>query len=390
MLCTTLTVPRDYGNPGTDPSQTFQIAVIKDPATGDASAYQGPILMNPGGPGASGFDMVAHGGHAKNAYHAAYDLVGFDPRGIARSHPVQCLTDQEADAIVFQDDRPQTDAERKAFAASVGMIGAHCAANDPDVYRWMGTDNVARDMDVLRAALGRPDLTYLGLSYGSRLGQTYAQLFPDNVRRMVIDGIVPADTTYAEQLRDQVVSFQATFEEYLRTCATRDTCPLSHDPAEAARQFMGMFATLDQSPAVVPGMGTLHDYMLRDAIIPLLYADPEGWGLIDVAIKPVLAGEYKEALDVYLTGTGRRPDGTYADHAHGLVAFDAVTCADNPNDLTIDQVAALADEADRTSPLLGRVAPGTCSPAPGGRSTWGSRGAPSRTSRSCARGDHPA
>ncbi|MDT7552485.1 MAG: hypothetical protein QOI16_1021, partial [Pseudonocardiales bacterium] len=187
--CSRLTVPLDYAKPD---ATTATVAVLRQKASGNKI---GSLLFNPGGPGASGMSLVASlaGSLADSALSQRFDLVGFDPRGVGASTPaIDCLTDadwavERADLDV--DPSPagvaQTEAENKLYAQ-------RCAqrSGGNDVLANVGTRDAAKDMDVLRAALGDPKLTYLGYSYGTFLGSTYAEEFPRNVRAMVLDGAV--------------------------------------------------------------------------------------------------------------------------------------------------------------------------------------------------------
>ena len=182
--CAKVTVPLDYANPAGD---TIQIAALRAPSTGKKT---GSLLVNPGGPGASGYDFVkdAAATHFSAAVRNAYDLVGFDPRGVKRSAPVTCMTDAERDAARAKTYALETDTGLAAALADNKAIAAQCAAQTGPVMAHIDTVSAAKDLDVLRAVVNDTKLNYLGYSYGTFLGSTYASLFPDNVGRMVLDG----------------------------------------------------------------------------------------------------------------------------------------------------------------------------------------------------------
>ena len=150
---------------------------------------QGSLVVNPGGPGAPGTAYAAAAPSVLGApLLAGYDVVGFDPRGTGTSEPVDCLTDAELDTYLASDPSPDDAAEADRFVGLVTSIGRGCAADDAELAAHVSTIEAARDMDVLRSALGHEQLDYLGKSYGTMLGATYAELFPEQVGRFVLDG----------------------------------------------------------------------------------------------------------------------------------------------------------------------------------------------------------
>ena len=172
--CTRLQVPLDYADPS---GSVVELAVIKAPATGSS---QGAILYNPGGPGGSAVDFVASApDRILNAsVRRQFDLIGLDPRGVGHSDPIECLNDTELDGFLGQDPTPDTPAEEQAFADSSQAFADACKVNAGSLLPHVSTLDAAKDMDILRAAIGEPKLNYLGASYGTFLGSTYAGLFP--------------------------------------------------------------------------------------------------------------------------------------------------------------------------------------------------------------------
>jgi pimeloyl-ACP methyl ester carboxylesterase len=171
-------VPLDYAHPG---GPTIRLALLEVPAS-DSSRRIGSLVVNPGGPGASGTDYAANAAQVFRApVRDAYDVVGFDPRGTGASDPVDCVSDGELDQYVAEDPDPDTAAEVATYTHFVDALGAGCRARSGELAAHVTTVEAARDMDVLRAALGEVRLDYFGASYGTKLGATYADLFPSRV-----------------------------------------------------------------------------------------------------------------------------------------------------------------------------------------------------------------
>jgi len=183
FTCSSLTVPIDYAHPD---AGTMKVAVIRERSTG---SHRGSLIVNPGGPGASGVSFVRDAAFAFDTLNQHLDLVGFDPRGTHDSTPVTC-SDDPADDAKLSPVFPVTEAQEAAAIAQVGEVTARCAQHAGPLLAHMSTANVARDLDLLRRAVGDPQLTYIGTSYGTHLGEVYANLFPQRVRAMVLDGVV--------------------------------------------------------------------------------------------------------------------------------------------------------------------------------------------------------
>ena len=184
-LCAQLEVPIDYAEPD---GATIELAVLMVPAT--SGSRLGALVVNPGGPGGSGVDYAraaAFGAVVTAPVHRKYDVVGFDPRGVGRSAPIDCLDGAQLDAFMAQDPTPDTDAERAAAVATAAGFGEACAAKDNPLLLHVSTAEAAKDMDILRSRLGDAKLTYLGKSYGTYLVAVYAGLFPEHVGRLGVE-----------------------------------------------------------------------------------------------------------------------------------------------------------------------------------------------------------
>jgi pimeloyl-ACP methyl ester carboxylesterase len=245
--CAAATVPRDYQRPlGAE----LKLAVVRRPAT-DPTGRIGSLFLNPGGPGGSGVDLVrGEADGALSAFNRHFDLVGFDPRGVGSSDPaVKCLTDDEAKRQ-FSAPFPWHDTQQ--LAESLAWAAAwtdRCVARNRGILRYLSTANVARDLDVLRAAVGDPRLSYIGFSYGTLLGATYASLFPDRVRALVLDGAVDPDVWInrpLEATQEQLAGFERALHRFFAACARRVWCDYGGDDPEEA--FDRLVMTLDRHP----------------------------------------------------------------------------------------------------------------------------------------------
>lgn len=321
--CATVSVPVDYSKP--DGAQA-QLAVIKIPATGQRL---GALMINPGGPGQSAVDVVAGmaASFQENQITQRFDLVGFDPRGVGHSTPeVRCRTDAEFDAYRREplvDYSPAGVAHieglfRQLAAECLNKVGAEFLAN-------VGTVNVARDMDVVRQALGETQINYLGYSYGTQLGTAYAQAFPQNVRAMVLDGAVDPKLDAVEKNVRQMAGFQQAFNDFAQECASFADCPLGADPAKTNDRFHALV-----DPLVVKPGPTLDPRGLsyQDAITGTansLYT-PRYWEFLFNGLNALAHGtEAEELLLLADEYQGRDKSGHYSNLQD---AFTAIRCVD--------------------------------------------------------------
>ncbi|RKT52747.1 alpha/beta hydrolase [Saccharothrix australiensis] len=335
--CARIEVPLDYTEPD---GRTIRLGLLRQKATGDRI---GSLIINPGGPGASGMSAAAGLGArvAKTPVGERFDLVGFDPRGIGASQPqVRCLSDGERDAErldVDIDTSPagiaQTEAENKAFAEK-------CAASTGvDVLAHVGTRDVVRDLDVMRSALGDEKLTYLGYSYGTHIGAGYAAAFPGNVRALVLDGAVDPTQDQVESLIAQAAGFQQAFDAFAAWCAPRQDCALGHDPAKANQAFRELTLPLAQRPVDVGSRKLSYSDAITGAI-QAMYSE-ELWGPLNTGLTELKnnRGEVLMALaDSYFDRDQEGKYGTITD------AFTAVKCVDEPR---VTDRAVLDDVARR-------------------------------------------
>jgi len=208
--CAEIQVPVDYENPG-DASLTL---ALKKLSAKQSSNKVGSLLINPGGPGGSGTDYVTY---AEDAFGKrlmdSFDIIGFDPRGVALSTPLDCLTDKEVDEFIAFDGTPDTDQELKDSLQLSIDLAKGCEAIENNLIAHVGTQEAARDMDIIRELVGDEKLNFLGASYGTYLGGMYAELFPEKVGRLVLDGAVDPSLSGEEQSFDQAVVIRYCFKK---------------------------------------------------------------------------------------------------------------------------------------------------------------------------------
>ncbi len=360
LQCADLTVPLSYDEPG---GPTITLKVLRKPATDPASRI-GSVITNPGGPGASGVENAG----AIGAYGLArtintrLDLVGFDPRGVAASRPqIQCQTDAERDASRAIARRTRDQADVDAANARAQQFAEGCAAlsGPPDgidgasFLANVGTTNAARDMDVLRAVLGDPQLTYIGWSYGTSIGTEYARLFPANVRAMILDGAVDPNEDAAAAAVSQAEGFQRTFQDFAAWCAQQAQCALGTDATRATAAYQAVVRPLLDHPLALPDGRVIS---FDDAITgtqQALYSESYWKSLAD-ALTALTGGDGSKLMALADTYEQRDADGHYANIG---AAFTAIGCIDGSRSVdpavaqqTAEKLAAVAPFADTGDP----------------------------------------
>ena len=277
--CATATVPLDYDDPR---GATTQIALARVAATDQANRI-GTIFVNPGGPGGSGVELVAFGfgSSLSRQLQGRFDVVGFDPRGVAHSSPLQCFDTRE-EALAFPGDHPifpYLREEERPYFDGWRELARICSERRSAIMQHMSTADVVRDLDLLRRAVGDQKLSYLGFSYGSYIGNTYANLFPQNIRALVIDGVLdPRLWSSGAQVVSDRVATAEEFAEFLRLCdEAGDACVLSAPGGSAAR-FGALATALLETPLVFPnGNRYTYDALIFEAIQSMY--SPELWSL---------------------------------------------------------------------------------------------------------------
>ena len=341
--CGSVTVPLDYANPDKD---TIKIALVRKPAT-DPAHRIGSLLTNPGGPGASGIDYLRQAAGSMTNLNRRFDLVGFDPRGVGQSAPVRCLTGPQEDAYNALDpvlDDPQ---EKQAAIQADKDFASGCSQMSAKVLPFVDTPNAARDMDEIRAAVGDAKLTYLGFSYGTFLGQTYAHLFPTHVRALSLDGVLDPTLSANDLLFAQVVGFEKNLEAFLADCKARTTCQFGRSGDPGAK-LLALMQSLDVRPLQVGNRQLTRALAVIGVLTPLY--DPGSWTFLDQGLTAAEQGNGRLLLgfsDLYF---GRHADGTYDNSTDANVA---INCLDRPVPTDIAAYDQLGPAFANASPLFG-------------------------------------
>ncbi|WP_329040416.1 alpha/beta hydrolase [Streptomyces sp. NBC_00178] len=337
--CATVRVPLDHAEPD---GRTIGIALIRKPAT-RKSERLGSMLFDFGGPGGSGVGILPRAADAYRELNTRYDLVGFDPRGVAASEGVRCRDDEEQEKSYREIDMtPDTAAEEAAFVADGRAFGAGCARLSGAVLPHVGTTNAARDMDLIRAALGDEKLSYFGISYGTELGGTYAHLFPERVGRVVLDAVVDPTADSVGHARNQATGFQRALENYFRD--------RGQDPGAGTRRTAALLRRLDTDPLPTSSGRELSESLAVTGIVTPLYSK-SGWPSLTAALDEAeKSGRGDRLLELADSYNGRDADGHYGTQNHSQ---RAISCADTRARPTAAEARALLPEFRRLSPVFG-------------------------------------
>ncbi|HEY2193500.1 MAG TPA: alpha/beta hydrolase [Actinomycetospora sp.] len=325
--CATVTVPMDYANPG---GPTVGIGIVRQPAK-DQARKVGVLLVNPGGPGGSGIDTV-ESGQVPEAVADRFDVIGFDPRGVGRSSPLKCPV--TPDTPYYGDPDPGDPAGEASTSQAVERYDQSCEDAFRQLLPHLGTRDVARDMDSLRTALGEQQISYLGYSYGTSIGQVYGELFPQRVRAMVLDGVV--DVTLPGLDPSQAESFENSLHQFAADCASRPDCPAGPD---AIAMLDRVRARVQAAPIPVAGTTPLSPGLLELGVVLPLYSKGN-WPVLAQALKAADGGD---------GGPFRRLAAKYFEGSNSDT-YNAVTCLDSSWPRNQQEVLAQARTAETRAP----------------------------------------
>jgi pimeloyl-ACP methyl ester carboxylesterase len=364
--CATVPVPLDYDQPS---GASVLLSLIRLRAT-DPDHRIGSLLVNPGGPGGSGVDLVLGAGEFfPPEIRARFDLVGFDPRGVGRSTPVRCFGTPRQWGPAFWAELPLTPLAVEVVAAADSYLADACQQRAGRIIDHMTTADVARDMDLLRAALGDQQLSFLGFSYGSMLGTTYANLFPNRVRAIVVDGVLDPvawttgapgqqDLPFSTRLRSDKGA-QATLGEFFRLCdQAGPDCAFSGD---SAARFAALRQRLLAGPILVQLGGESFPFTYTDLIFSTLGAlySPFAWpfqaeflALVEASAAPTVLGAALADVRASLGYVNKRGFPRYPNFLEG---FPGVACSDSDNPDSHTAWFAAAEDAEAQFGYFGRA-----------------------------------
>ena len=363
LQCTYLEVPLDYSNPN---GRTIKVGLLKRPASEPANRI-GSLLINPGGPGGSGMSAAANRAAdiGTTELGRRFDFVGFDPRGVGSSEPqVLCLSAEGRDAERLMN------LNVDSSPAGVARTEAHVKAENEECLRRtgkevlanIGTREVVRDLDVMRSALGDEKLTYVGYSYGTKIGASYAEVFPRNVRAMVLDGAVDPAQDPIAQLIDQGRGFQKAFDTFAAWCAGQADCALGPNKDQAVTKFQSLVRPLIAQPVSVSDGRKLSYTDATIGTVQALYLS-DLWPALNRALLELGQGRGDTLMRLADFYYGRSEDGTYSAT---MDVFQSVLCVDSPPikdpnvardvDARYRQVAPFLDSGQPPSPALDNCA----------------------------------
>ncbi|WP_298585676.1 alpha/beta hydrolase [uncultured Kocuria sp.] len=346
--CAQVRVPLDHENPA---AGAIQLAVTRVVST-DPAARQGSLLVNFGGPGGSGTASIEPWAAGLDPrVRAAYDVVGFDPRGVGSSTAVECIDDAAMDAMRATSVDPDTPEGLAQAVAAAERLAAACAANTGPLLGEVDTISAAKDLDILRAVLGDDELHYLGYSYGTLLGATYADLFPATTGRFVLDAAMDPSLDGTGTILDQAAGFERALRLYVESCLPLDGCPFEGTVDEGLAEIEALLRQAEAQPLpTADGRPLTVDEALTAVILPL-YNEQNWWFLTPALVLALDHGDGTALLALADAYHGRQPDGSYQDN--GSEANVAVNCLDRTYDADPAAMAAVDTRLQEVAPTLG-------------------------------------
>ena len=348
--CSNLLVPIDY----TDLSVgVFSLALLRYQAL-DQDRRIGSLVVNPGGPGASGVDYAYN---AENIVSPEilerFDIVGFDPRGVGDSAAIKCLSDAETDASFAADPKPDDETEFALFISDSRDYFAKCATNTKNLTDY-STLNSARDLDILRSALGDQKLNFLGKSYGTYLGTLYTELFPDKVGRFVLDGAVDPNSTNREAMLGQASGFDLALDAFIANCLKRSSCALTGDLPNARKQVSELLVNTAITPLKSKSGRDVTEGLVVVGIASALYDSESGWPVLRDAFIEATLGSGDSFLTLADQYAGRQENGSYISNEND--ALQVIDCLDQKEIGTVSSFkkdfVAFSEQAPIFGPYL--------------------------------------
>jgi pimeloyl-ACP methyl ester carboxylesterase len=346
--CAEIRVPRDYAAPA---EGYLNVAIVRAAATKPAIRI-GSLLINPGGPGASGVEFVRDSVVIFPAeLRERFDIVGFDPRGVNSSTAIRCIDNLDGHNAL--DPSPDDATELEALVDSARVYADACASRNETTLAYLSTDAVARDLDMIRAAVGDEKLTYLGFSYGTLIGALYAERFPGHIRAMTLDGAVDPSLDLQAFRAGQAKAFEGALTRFLKDCAKRTTCAF-HENGNSTRAFDALMASIDRNP--IPAL-RLRDPRLVGpglawyAVLGALYSEAY-WPVLATALSQAKEGDGSLMLAISDPFRGRKPNGSYSNLQD---AYTANTCLDYPAPTDVATYTGWARQLTRDAPHFAQM-----------------------------------
>ncbi|MEU8809691.1 alpha/beta hydrolase [Streptomyces violaceoruber] len=335
--CATLKAPLDWSDPD---GETIDLALIRSRASGDDRI--GSLLFNFGGPGASGVSTMPSYADTVSSLHERYDLVSWDPRGVAASEGVRCRTDEAIEAAESVDSTPDSPAEEQAYLKDAADFGRGCEKAAGKLMEHVSTTDTARDMDLMRHVLGDERMHYFGISYGTELGGVYAHLFPEHVGRVILDAVVDPGADTMGHAENQARGFQRALDDYLESTG--------QEPEQGSRKIAGLLERLDAEPLPTssPGRELTQTLAFTGIVLPL-YSE-SGWPALTSALKAAEEGDGSELLALADGYNERDPSGRYGTTTHSQ---RVISCLDDKQRPTVEETKKLLPRFEKVSPVFG-------------------------------------
>jgi len=336
--CATLKVPLDYAKPD---GETIGLALIRSKSSGDQDDRIGSLLFNFGGPGGSGVSTMPSYESVVAPLHERYDLVSWDPRGVAASEGVRCRSDEEIQAAESVDATPDDAAEEAAYFKDAADFGEGCEKAAGKLLSHVSTTDTARDMDLMRQVLGDQKMHYLGFSYGTELGGVYAHLFPQKVGRLVLDAVVDPSADTMGHAKNQTLGFQRALDDYFTSTG--------QDPEKGSRKIVDLLDRIDANPLPTSSGRKLTDTLALTGIVLPLYSE-QSWPTLTSALDAAEDGDGSELLSLADGYNDRDASGSYGTTTHSQ---RVISCLDDKQRPTPEETKKQLAEFEKISPVFG-------------------------------------
>lgn len=345
--CTTFEVPLDYAKPK---GRRIEIAALRVAAV-EPEDRIGSLVVNPGGPGASGIEFaVMSSAVLGEEVRRAYDVVGFDPRGVGQSTPIDCVDDDTLDAYLALDPLPDDEAEQREAERLSKTFARGCLDHDAQLVRHVSTEEAARDIDILRELLGEEQLSWYGASYGTHLGAQYADLFPERVGRMVLDGATDPTLDVRETSLAQAEGFETALRSYVGNCVDSGNCFLGDSVDEGVATIVDLIEGLDDEPIEVGERELTIGNAFYGLIAPLY--NQGYWTYLNLALRSLQSGDGELMLALADAYAMRGPDGYLSNL---MEAIGAINCLDDGSFVPFEEIEQEYAAFEEASPTFGRI-----------------------------------